>query len=45
MKQLLETMCGGDFMGKNPKEALDFLSYEVEASNGWHVFSLGGHGH
>ncbi|RVW74889.1 hypothetical protein CK203_054630 [Vitis vinifera] len=25
MKQLLETMCGGDFMSKNPKEAMDFL--------------------
>ena len=27
MKQLLETMCEGDFMRKNPEEALDFLSY------------------
>ncbi|KAL6349628.1 hypothetical protein AAG906_035789 [Vitis piasezkii] len=27
MKQLLETMCGGDFMSKNPEEAMDFLSY------------------
>ena len=32
MKQLLETMCGGDFMSKNPEEALDFLSYVAEAS-------------
>ena len=34
MKQLLETMYGGDIMGKNPEEALDFLSYVVEASKG-----------
>ncbi|RVW22899.1 hypothetical protein CK203_107852 [Vitis vinifera] len=27
MKQLLETMCGGDFMSKNLEEAMDFLSY------------------
>ncbi|RVW62452.1 hypothetical protein CK203_060446 [Vitis vinifera] len=26
MKQILETMCGGDFMSKNPEEAMDFLS-------------------
>ena len=35
MKQLLETMCGGDFMSKNLEEALDFLSYVAEASKGW----------
>ena len=35
MKQLLETMCGADFMRKNPKEGLDFLSYVAEASKGW----------
>ena len=35
MKQLLETMSGGDFLSKNPKEALDFLSYVDEASRGW----------
>ena len=35
MKQLLETMCGGDFLSKNPYEALDFLGYVVEASKGW----------
>ena len=35
MKQLLETMCGGDFMRKNPNDDLDFLSYVVEASKGW----------
>ena len=35
MKQLLETMCGGDFLSKNSEEALDFLSYVAEASKGW----------
>ena len=35
MKQLLETMCGGDFLSKNSEEALDFLSYVVKASKGW----------
>ena len=35
MKQILETMCGGDFMSKNPEEALDFLIYVAEASKGW----------
>ncbi|RVW21720.1 hypothetical protein CK203_115379 [Vitis vinifera] len=35
MKQLLETMCGGDFMSKNPAEAMDFLSYVAEVSRGW----------
>ena len=34
MKQLLETMCGGNFLSKHPEEALDFLSYVVEASKG-----------
>ena len=34
MKQLLETMRGGDFMSKNSDEALDFLSYVAEASKG-----------
>ncbi|RVW84644.1 Transposon Ty3-I Gag-Pol polyprotein [Vitis vinifera] len=32
MKQILETMCGGDFMSKNPEEAMDFLSYVAEVS-------------
>ncbi|RVW35841.1 hypothetical protein CK203_108127 [Vitis vinifera] len=32
MKQLLETMCGRDFMSKNPEEAMDFLSYVAEVS-------------
>ena len=35
MKQLLETMCGGDFMSKNPEEAMDFLSYVAEFSREW----------
>ena len=35
MKQLLETMSGGDFMSKNQEDALDFLSYVAEASKGW----------
>ena len=35
MKQLLETMCGGDFLSKNPDEAMDFLSYVAETSKGW----------
>ena len=35
MKQLLETMCGGAFMSKNPDEAKDFLNYVAEVSRGW----------
>ncbi|RVW61089.1 Retrovirus-related Pol polyprotein from transposon 17.6 [Vitis vinifera] len=35
MKQILETMCGGDFMSKNLEEAMDFLSYVSEVSRGW----------
>ena len=35
MKQLLETMCGGDFLSKNPEEAMDFLNYMVETSKAW----------
>ena len=35
MKQLLETMCEGDFLSKNPKEAMDFLSYVAETSRAW----------
>ncbi|WJZ92650.1 hypothetical protein VitviT2T_011634 [Vitis vinifera] len=31
MKQLLETMCEGDFMNKNSEEAMDFLSYVIRA--------------
>ena len=31
-KQLLETMCGGDFMNKNPDEAFQFLDYVVQVS-------------
>ena len=40
MKQLQETMFGGDFMSKNPEEALDFLSYVVEASKGCDELNL-----
>ena len=35
MNQLLETMCGGDFVSKNPDEAMDFLNYVAETSKGW----------
>ena len=28
-------MCGGDFLSKNPEEALYFLNYVAEASKGW----------
>ena len=35
MKQLLETMCGGDFLRKNPEEAMDFLNYVAETSKAW----------
>ena len=35
MKQLLETMCGGDFLKKHPDEAMDFLNYVAETSKGW----------
>ena len=31
-KQLLETMCGRDFMSKHPEEAMDFLNYVAETS-------------
>ena len=35
MKQLLETMCGGDFLSKHPDEAMEFLNYVAETSKGW----------
>ena len=35
MKQLLETMCGGDFFSKNPDEAMDFLNNVAETSKAW----------
>ena len=35
MKQLLETMCEGDFLSNNPEEAMDFLNYVAEASKVW----------
>ena len=28
-------MCGGDFLSKNPEEAMDFLSYVAETSKAW----------
>ena len=35
MKQLLETMCGGDFLSKHPDEAKNFLNYVAETSKAW----------
>ncbi|KAL6342220.1 hypothetical protein AAG906_006837 [Vitis piasezkii] len=35
MKQFLETMCGSDFMGKSPNEALEFFNYVAEISRSW----------
>ena len=35
MKQLLETMSGGDFLSKHSDEAMDFLNYVAETSKGW----------
>ena len=35
MKQLLETMCEGDFLSRHPDEAMDFLNYVAETSKGW----------
>ena len=35
MRQLLETICGGDFLSKHPEEAMDFLNYVAETSKGW----------
>ena len=35
MKQLLETMCGGDFLSKHPDEAMHFLNYVAETSKAW----------
>ncbi|RVW42635.1 hypothetical protein CK203_098289 [Vitis vinifera] len=35
MKQLLETMCRGDFMSKSPDEAFEFLNYVAEISRSW----------
>ena len=34
MKQLLETMCGGDFLSKILEDAMDFLNYVAKASKG-----------
>ena len=35
MKQLLETMFGGDVLSKHPDEAMDFLNYVAETSKSW----------
>ena len=35
MKQLVETMCGGNFLSKHPDEAIDFLNYVAETSKAW----------
>ena len=35
MKQLVETMCGGNFLSKHPDEAMDFLNYIAETSKSW----------
>ena len=35
MKQLLETLYGGNFRSKHPDEAMDFLNYVAETSKGW----------
>ena len=35
MKQMLETICGGDFLSKHPDEPMDFLNYVAETSKGW----------
>ena len=35
MNQLLETMCGGNSMSKNPEEAMYFLNYVAETSKAW----------
>ena len=35
MKQLPETMCGGEFLSKHPDEAMDFLNYVAETSKTW----------
>ncbi|RVW24340.1 hypothetical protein CK203_098643 [Vitis vinifera] len=35
MKQLLETMCGGDSMSKSPDDAFEFFNYVAEISRSW----------
>ena len=35
MKQLLENMCGRDFLSKNPDKAMDYLNYVTETSKAW----------
>ena len=41
MKQLLETMCGGDFLSKNLDEAMDFFNYVAKTSKAWDEPNLG----
>ena len=35
MKQLVETMCGGNFLSKHLDEAIDFPNYIAETSKAW----------
>ena len=35
MKQLLETIRGGDFLSQHPDEAMDFFNYVAETSKTW----------
>ena len=35
MKQLLETMCGGDILSKNLDEAMDILNFVAKNSKAW----------
>ena len=35
MKQLVETMCGGNFLSKHLDEAMDYLHYIAETSKAW----------
>ena len=35
MKQILETMCGWDFLSKHLDQAMDFLNYVAETSKAW----------
>ncbi|RVW76385.1 hypothetical protein CK203_049851 [Vitis vinifera] len=41
MEQLLETMCGGDFMSKIQRKLWDFLSYVADVSRGWDELTKG----
>ena len=35
-KQFIETMCNGEFLDKEPSEALDYLDHLAENSQSWH---------